>query len=581
MTGTTISNTDIDRWQARLAAARGELEVDLLLTGGRVVNVFNGSVEGTAVAIYDGHIVGFGDYPARETYDLKGAYLSPGFIEGHIHVESSKLTPPHFAETVIPHGTTTVVADPHEIANVLGIRGIRYMLESARPTPLDFYYMLPSCVPATHLETAGAELTADDLRPLLDEPDILGIGELMNFPGAYLGDPAVLAKVALAGNSRPVDGHSPGLSGRNLSAYLVAGPSTDHECTTYEEAVEKLARGMRIMIREGSTARNLEALLPLVTPTTERRCMFVSDDRRPGDLTLQGHLDHILRQAVGQGLDPVTALRMVTLNPAEAFGLVGRGAVRPGWLADLTALEDLKSFNVVEVWKKGRLVAKDGRFTGSSVNPVQVPRSGPLPVPPLNLKMFEIPDKGQPVRVIGLVPDQIITGSLTAEPPSENGLLGSDTARDIVKLVVIDRHSGEGRMSAGFIHGLGLQRGALASTVAHDSHNIIAAGVDDRSILTAANRLVQMGGGQVAVEGDNILAELPLPIAGLMSELDAAEVAGLEERLIDAARKLGTRVPDPFMALSFLSLPVIPELKLTDRGLVDVTRFEIVPLYVG
>lgn len=570
---------EIELQQQLLAAARGEIPADLLITGGRIVNVFSGQIEDTSVAIYQGRIVGFGAYEARSRYDLRGGYLLPGLIEGHIHIESSKLTPPGFAQVVVPHGTTTVIADPHEIANVQGLDGIRYMIDAARGLPLDILYMLPSCVPATDMETAGANLTAEELANLLGDPAVLGIGEVMNFPGAFLGDPSVLAKIALAGGTLPIDGHSPGLTGRNLSAYIAAGPATDHECIRLEEAVEKLACGMRVMIREGSTARNLEALLPLITPTTERRCLFVSDDRRPGDLLKEGHLDYILRRAVSMGLDPITTVRMATLNTAETFGLRDRGGIRPGWRADLTAVADLRVFQVTAVWKGGELVAENGRLTKNLPSTIHTARAEPLCVPRVAADALKVDDRGVEVRVIEVIPNQIITGGSFRRLPAQDGRLLADTSQDIAKLVVVERHTGRGGMGRGFVRGLGLTGGALASTVAHDSHNIIAAGADDVSLATAINRLAEIGGGQVAASGGHILAELPLPVAGLMSNSDAHEVAATEERLIESAHSLGSRLSDPFMTLCFLALPVIPELKLTDKGLVDVTKFALVTLY--
>ncbi len=574
-----MTDIDFNGWQQRIAAARGDVKADLLLTGGKVINVFNGRIKETSVAIYDGHVVGFGDYVADETVDLKGKYLAPGFIEGHIHIESSKLTPNRFAQTVVPHGTTTVIADPHEIANVRGTTGIRYMLDNTRDLPLDVFYMLPSCVPATTMETAGAVLSAEDLKPFLNDPYVLGVAELMNYPGAFSGDRSVLEKAALARGGKPIDGHAPGLSGRNLSAYLVAGPLTDHECFTLEEAEEKLALGMRIMIREGSTARNLDTLLPLVNQVTERRCMFVSDDRRSGDLIKEGHLDYILSRAVNMGLDPVTAVRMVTLNTAETFGLIGRGGIRPGWRADLVAIEDLNSFRISSVWIKGNLVARDGEYLIDEAIEDSVVETQPLRVPDFSSHVFDIKDKGKPVKVIGLIPNQIVTTAKTATLPSENNCLKTDIHKDIVKLVVVDRHSGEGRIGLGFVQGFGIREGALGSTVAHDSHNIIVAGVDNVSILIAVRRLTSLGGGQVVTVGEDVITDLPLPVAGLMSNRSAVEVAHAEDRLIEAAKRIGCRLKDPFMSLSFMALPVIPELKLTDQGLVDVNKFRLVSLY--
>lgn len=566
--------------QKRLAAARGEHPVDVLFTGGNVVNVYTGRIENKSIAVYDGIIVGTGEYNAYKIVDLEGAYLVPGFIDGHIHIESSKLIPSSFSAAVTPHGTTAVVSDPHEIANVLGVEGIRFMLRSSENTTLDFFYMLPSCVPATNMETSGAVLRAEDLKQLLEEPSVLGVGEMMNFPGTISGEQSVLDIIELSDGRLPVDGHAPGLTGKNLSAYILAGPSTDHECTTIEEAAEKLSNGMRVMIREGSIAKNLETLLPLVTPGTERRFMFVSDDVRPGDLLHHGHLDHILRKAVKLGLDPVTAIRMVTLNPAEAFGLTSRGGIRPGLQADLVIIDNLRDFKVQSVFKAGRRVAQDGYLTVKNKSETFISDQLQLNVPPVSVSMFHVKDEESPVRVIGIVPGQIITKYLERTLLSSGGLLVPNIHLDIIKVVVVERYSGKGHVGIGFVEGMGLQKGAIASTVAHDSHNIIACGVDDESLVTAVSRLVEIGGGQVVCDGSAILAELPLPVAGLMSDEPAGKVSLTEELLIHATRQLECKIADPFMTLSFLALPVIPELKLTDHGLVDVRRFEEVSLYV-
>ncbi|MBT3231833.1 MAG: adenine deaminase [Calditrichaeota bacterium] len=568
------------RLQARLAAARGDRPVDLLLENGQVINVLSGKIERSPVAVFDGVIVGFGKYDATENFDLEGSFLSPGFIEPHIHIESSKLTPSQFAEVVLRRGTTTVIADPHEIANVLGIAGIKFMIENSRSTKLDIFFMLPSCVPATTMETSGAKLSADDLKLLIDKPQILGIGEMMNFPGAVFGDPEVLSKAMLSEGKRPIDGHAPGLSGKDLSAYLLAGPMTDHECTVIEEAREKLARGMRILIREGSTARNLKALISLINPTTERRIMFATDDRRPGDLRDHGHLDFILRQAVGMGLDPLIALRLVTLNPSEMYNLKDRGAIIPGAIADLVALNDLKEFEVKHVWKRGTMVSGSEDNTSSLKPLIPVGISGPLPVPEITYADLQIEDKGCEVRVIGLVPDQIVTENLIKSLPASNGFLQSDPTQDIVKLVVVERHTGSGGKGIGFLKGMGIRGGAIGSTVAHDSHNIIVAGDNDKSIISAIRHLTEIGGGQVVTAGEEILADLALPIAGLMTDESVSAVSEIEEYLIEAAKKFGCKPVDPFMALSFLALPVIPSLKLTDKGLVDVDKFQPVSLYL-
>lgn len=570
---------DLELWRELLDVGRGEKPCDLLIRNVRLVDVLSGAIREGSVAVHSGRIVGFGEYNAVEVYDGQGGYLAPGLIEGHIHIESSKLTPRRFAEVVVPRGTTTVIADPHEIANVWGLEGIRYMIRDSRNLPLDIYFMAPSCVPATHLETAGAYLHAEDLRTILEDPNVLGIGEVMNFVGALKGDPDLLKKVALSEGSRPVDGHSPGLRGRNLYAYLLAGPQTDHECNILPEAREKLEAGMRVMIREGSTARNLSALAPLVTPLTERRCLLVSDDRRPGELVKDGHLDWILRRAVEEGIDPILAMRMVTLNVAETFGLNDRGALKIGWWADMVLFDDLKTFKVRRVWKRGNLVAEEGKALFNTA-PTAVPMENSLAVPFVESDAFEVPDRGTAVRVIEVIPNSIWTGQQAVRLEARGGRLMTSGEQDVAKLVVVERHQGSGRMGIGFVKGLGISRGAIGSSVAHDSHNIVLAGMDDISLKTALEAILEEKGGLVAVERDRVLATMPLPVAGLMSDQEVERVVKEEEDLLEAAQYLGSSLPDPFMALSFLALPVIPELKLTDRGLVDATRLLPVNLYL-
>lgn len=566
--------------ERRIAVARGEEPADLVLRNARLVNVLSGEVHPADVAIWGGYIVGLGEgYEGREEQDLGGRYLCPGFLDGHLHLESTLLQVAEFARTVVPHGTTAVVLDPHEIANVAGVAGIRYLLDSSEGAACTVYVMLPSCVPATDMETSGAVLTADDLAPLLEHPRVLGLGEVMNYPGVLSRAPEVLRKVRLAAG-RPVDGHAPGLSGRDLNAYLAAGIRSDHECTTLEEAREKLRRGMAIMLREGTTAHNLRDLLPLVTPANARRFLLVSDDRHPDDLLDHGHMDHSLRLAIASGLDPVVAVQMATRNPAEYFGLRDLGAVAPGYRADLVVLDDLHEVRVSQVYKDGRLVAQDGHLLPSAPQPPKVHLGNTMRVDWHRVD-FRVPAQGRRVRVIQVLPDQILTRALVEEARVEDGLAVADPERDLLKLAVVERHHATGNMALGFARGFGLRRGALASTVGHDAHNLVVVGVDEADMLLAARHLADLGGGFAAVANGRVLADLPLPIGGLMSDQPVEAVRKGMDRLLAVAREvLGSPLPNPFMTLSFVALAVIPELRLTDQGLVDVTQFQFVPLFL-
>lgn len=561
-----------------IRVARGEAEADLVLRNARVVNVFSGDVYVSDVAIARSLIVGLGEYRARHEIDLDGRFLAPGFIDGHVHIESSMLSVPEFARAVVPHGTTTVIADPHEVANVMGLAGVRYILDTSKYNPLSVYVMVPSSVPATNLETAGASLSAEDIGPLLADKWVIGLGEMMDYPDVLFCDPAALAKIEAAAG-RPIDGHAPGLAGKDLCAYTVAGVASDHECTTVAEAREKLRLGMRIMIREGSTARNLRDLLPLVTPENARRCMFVTDDRHPSDLLQEGHIDHLLRQAVAQGLDPITAIQMATINPAEYFGLHDKGAVAPGRRADLVVFDDLQDIRPDLVFRGGQLVAQGGQVAPNAVSPVQTPLRGSMNASPLADGALRVPAAGSRLRVIGASDGQIVTEKLLLAPKVEGGEAVADVERDILKLAVVERHLASGRVGLGFVRGFGLRRGAIAGSVAHDSHNIVILGTNDADMRAALRAVVRMGGGLVAVAGGEVLESVALPIAGLMSNQPLETVAAGLERLLAATHALGSTLHDPFMSLSFLALPVIPALKLTDRGLVDVTQFRFVPLF--
>jgi adenine deaminase len=561
-----------------LEVARGDAPADLVLKNVRLVNVRSGEIHDADIAVYAGRIAGFGEYEGKGTTDLKGAFVCPGLIDAHVHIESSMVSVPEFARAVVPRGTTAVVTDPHEIANVLGVPGIRYMLDSAEGLPLRVFVMASSCVPATHMETAGAKLEAADLEPLFEHPRVIGLAEVMNFPGVFLGVPEVLAKIEAAGD-RPVDGHAPGLSGPPLNAYVAAGVGSDHECTQLEEARDKLRRGMHIFIREGTAARNLEALLPLVTPSNAANCSFCTDDRHPEDLLDEGHIDTLLRMAIARGLDPITAIQMATINTANYFGLRGLGMLAPGYRADMIVFDDLQDFRARIVFSEGGVVAEDGDYKSARPAPPAPPGGG------VQVK-WEAVDLAVPLageakaRVIDAIAGQIVTGQSVELLKAEDGRAAADPERDLLKIAVIERHRATGNVGVGFVRGFGLRRGAIASTVAHDNHNIVVVGADDSDMMTAARAVAETGGGQAVVADGRILESVPLPIAGLMSDLPLEQVRDRVEAMGKAARELGGTLPDPLMTMSFLALAVIPELKITDLGLVDVGQFKTVPLFV-
>ncbi len=568
----------MDRLEELMAAACCEIEVDLLLEGAEVANLLSGEVHRADVAVNKGQVVGFDACSAKQVIDVGGLILTPGFIDGHVHIESAMVTVPEYARAVVPRGTTSVVIDPHEIANVWGEPGIGYILESSARLPLDVYVMLPSCVPATGMETSGAALDASDLAGLMDHERVLGLAEVMNYPGVVSRDPAVLEKIRLAGAKR-VDGHAPKLTGRDLTAYIAAGVGSDHECTTIGEAWEKLRQGMRIMLREGSAAKNLRDLLPLVTPSNARRFLFVSDDRHPADILREGHIDFMVRTAIERGLDPILALQIASLNTAEYFGLKDRGAIAPGYRADIAVLDCLEHPSVVKVLKGGRVVAEDGSLT-ARLESAPTPKERAMRIGKIGEESFRISARAGEARVIGVIPDQIITRSLLLVPKAAAGDVVSDTDRDVLKMAVVERHMGTGNVGLGLVQGFDLSSGAIASSVAHDSHNIAVVGVADEEMLAAVLAVQRMGGGLVVVRESKVRASLPLPVAGLLSERYMRDVAEGIDECIDAARDLGCDLKDPFMTLSFLCLPVIPELKLTDRGLVDVKAFRFVPLFL-
>jgi adenine deaminase len=553
-----------------MGVARGDEPADLVLAGGRVLSVFTKEWLDVDVAIKDGHVVGLGRYEGRERLDVAGAYVVPGFIDAHMHIESSKLTVDEFARAVLPHGTTTGVADPHEIANVLGTDGIHWLLDSCEDLPLDVYVMASSCVPASHFESPRRPFTPGDIESLLRRHRTIGVAEMMNFPGVIAGLPSELAKLE-TGLTNHVDGHAPGVRGTALNAYIAAGIRSDHEATTYEEALEKRRLGMWVMLREASIAHNLRDLLPLVKRHGTDWCMLCTDDREPDFIVEQGHINQMVRVAVAEGVSPEDAMVMATINPATYHRLWHLGAIAPGYQADILILDDLKSFKPRQVLKRGAAP----RFKKLDV-PEWVKHT--VNMAPVDAASFRIPAGPKKIRVIGVIPEQLLTTSDSLEPCIKDGQLIADPARDLVKIAVIERHHASGRIGLGFATNVGLQRGAFASTVAHDAHNVVLLGVDDQDMAACAMRLAEIGGGIVIAEGGRAVEELPLPVAGLMSDRPLAEVHDRLRSMESRLTAMGVTVASPFMTLSFLALSVIPELKITDRGLVDVGRFELVPL---
>jgi adenine deaminase len=564
--------------QQKLSIARGERPAERLFKNANLVNVLSGEIYRTHVAVDDGRVVGLGDYKAKKIINLKGAYLAPSLIDGHFHVESSMLTTREFARAVVPHGTGAVVIDPHEYANVLGLDGIRYVLESSKNLAVDFFIMLPSCVPATTLETSGARLTAQDLKLMIGDERVAGVAELMNYPGVYLGVESELAKIE-AGKGKNIDGHAPGLRGRNLNAYILAGVQSDHESTELAEAQEKLRLGMHVLLREGSTERNLATLVPLINANNVMNCSFATDDKLAGDLVSEGHIDHSVRKAIKLGLAPMTALQMATISTARHYRLRNFGAIAPRYWADFIVFDNLKKLVVRQTYKKGILVAEEGKFLAPQRAPVPRPRST------MNLR-YNAPEdfkvrlkRAARLRVIEIVPDQIVTRQVIETPRTENGHVVPDVGRDILKLVVVERHRATGNVGVGFVRGFKLRSGALGSTVAHDAHNVVVVGTNDTDIAQAIEELVKLQGGQVAVDNGKVRAELALPIAGLVSDRPLKEVIERIEALNAAARAMGCRLDAPFMTLSFLSLSPIPELRLTDQGLIDAIHMRTTGLF--
>lgn len=565
-----VDDFDAMAWRRRLVAARGTGPADLLLVGGTVVNVFSGELEETNVAIVGNRIAYVGDYGRGwETIDVRGKFVAPSFIDAHVHVESSLLWLPEFARAVVPHGTGLVVTDPHELANVAGLPALTAAREAARGLPLHLRFTAPSCVPASQHESPGARFGVDEIAEVLSWPETVGLGELMNFPGVVAGDPDIAAKLRISAGRRR-DGHSPGLRNSAMQAYAGSGIGSDHESTTLEEARSKLRAGLMIMIREGSSEHNLHDLLPLVTDQTYPRCCFASDDRDCHTLLHDGHIDQSLRLAIAEGLDPVRAIRMATWNAADYWRLDGIGAVAPGYEANLVVLDDLEHLNVAMTLFQGKLVARDGTVTAdlpSAPAPdflLQSVNLAPIMLTDLQLR----PENAR--QAVEAIPGQIVTRIAQVTPVVEDGWAIADPSQDLLKLVCVERHHATGRVGVGYVKGFGLKRGALASTIAHDAHNIIAVGADDADILAAIATVADTQGGLAAVAEGLVLAHLPLPIAGLLSDRPLEEVAAAYDQLEGTARGLGSTLPSPFGLLAFMALSVIPAARVTDRGFLKV-----------
>lgn len=565
-----------------LDTAMKRIPADLVIQNCKVVDVYNGRIIEGDIAVCDGKIVGIGTYEGKEYVDAEGRYALPGFIEGHVHIESAYVSPEEFGRMVVPHGTTTAIADPHEIVNVSGLTGMQYMLDAARKTALDIKYMLPSCVPATGFENAGAAIEANDMQEPLKEEEILGLGEFMNFPGIMYADENVMDKLLAAyAQGKLIDGHSPGLGQEGLNAYAAAGVHTDHECSTTEEMLDRLARGMYVLMRQGSACHDLRKLLKAVTPLNSRRCLLCSDDRQPKTIFEEGHIDGHLRVCREEGIDAFTAIQMATINAAECYRLYDRGAIAPGLRADIVLVNDLDTFQVKKVWIEGRTVAEDGEYLLPVEKENIAPVRGKIQVKDFSKDRLKMHLKSGHVHVIDIMPGGVVTGKGTADVHiSEDGDFVYDPEQDIVKIAVIERHHGTGNVAAALLRGYGIKRGAVALSVAHDSHNIITVGVSDEEMEFAVQELIRQNGGFIIVRDGNVLESMPMPIAGVMSDQSGEWVDKKLTMLHETAqRELGVSLDvEPMMTLCFMALPVIPELKLTDMGLFDVTKFDFISL---
>lgn len=565
-------------YPVHINVAKGISKADLVLKNARLVNVLSEEIYKTDIAIADGIICGLGSgYHGKKEIDLKGAYVCPSFIDGHVHLESSMMLPQEFAKAVLPIGTTTVFTDPHEIANVMGIDGIKFMQEHSQNIGLDVYFMLPSCVPATTFEDSGYKLKAKDLKKLMGDDRVRGLAEMMNYVGVVNGDKDVHDKLDMAKSyNKQIDGHAPMLTGKDLCAYIVSGIKSDHECTSVKEALEKMRSGLYIMIREGSAAKDLDALLPILNINT-RKCIFVTDDRHPSDLS--EHINGMVRRAVKFGISPIKAIQCASLNTAEYFGINNLGAVAVGYRADMLVLDDLISFKPRYVIKNGDIIAKNGKMLvkKSSAKQKKI-NTHSVKIAPLKLSDFAIKVNSARVKTIEIIEHQLVTKSIVSEVKVKNGFAESNIDNDILKICVLERHHATGHIGKGFIKGVGLKSGAIASTVAHDSHNIMVIGTNDKDMFVAVKELVKSQGGKVIVKNGKVLSKLPLPIAGLMSDRSFDEVKKDCVNLSKSVKKLGSSLDDAFMTMGFLALPVIPELKITDKGLFDVNTFSFVAI---
>lgn len=566
----------------RIAVAAGREKADTVIKNGTIIDVFNGELLQGDVAIADGVFVGIGQYEGHNVIDAEGKYISPAFIDGHVHIESSMVVPSEFARVLLPHGVTTVITDPHEIANVAGVRGIEFMLAESEGLPFDVKVMLPSCVPATSFEHSGAILEQEDLDPFLSHPRVLGLAEVMDYPAVMNAAEGMLDKLAATlAQNKQIDGHAAGLDTQAINVYRTAQIKTDHECVNVQEAKERLQRGMYLMIRQGTAAKDLEALLPVVNERNARRCLFVTDDKHLDELIREGSIDHHVRMVIERGIPAITAIQMASLNAAECFRLQDKGAIAPGYTADFLLLDSLEEVVISQVYKDGKLVAEqgsvvEGLFSHRSVEVAKMAEelTDSVQIKPLVTEQLAIPVSSGKAHVIGIIPNKIVTEHLIVEVPTEQGIFVPSVEQDLLKMAVIERHHLTGNVGLGILKGLGLQRGAIASTVAHDSHNLIVAGTNDADMLFAVEAIKKMQGGLVVVDKGKVLASLPLPIAGLISNQRAEDVCHGLDVLEHALREVGAPTSfQPFLTLSFLALPVIPSLKLTDQGLFDVNQF--------